>query len=353
MKEDWLQKRAIAQVEEAKRKLGDELLILAHHYQRDEVVRWADFRGDSLELSRRAAATHARYIVFCGVRFMAETAAILAQPAQQVFTPRPDAGCFLADQARIEQVQSAWKALTRGIDASRGLVPITYVNSDAEIKAFVGQHGGAMCTSANAGKVLAWALRKYPRVLFLPDQHLGHNAAYQEGIVDKEILFWDPRFPPSDIGPFHRARLILWRGACNVHVRFLPTDVQHVREKYPEVKVIVHPECREDVVSLADEMGSTSYIIRAIRESPPGSVWAVGTEEHLVARLRAENPEKKILSLKDPPPYCIGMSLTRATDLAHVLTSLVKGRETGVVKVPEKVAAPAHVALNRMLEITG
>ena len=353
MKEDQSQEKAVVQIEEAKRKLGDELLILAHHYQRDEVVRWADFRGDSLELSRRAAATQARYIVFCGVQFMAETAAILAQPDQQVLSPKPEAGCFLADQAKIDQVQSAWEALARGIDVSRSLVPITYVNSDAEIKGFVGQHGGAMCTSANAGKVLGWALRKYPHVLFLPDQHLGRNAARQLGIIDKEIALWDPRFPPADIKPFHRARLILWRGACNVHVRFLPTDVQLIREEYPHVKVIVHPECREDVVSLADEIGSTSYIVQAITESPPGSVWAVGTEEHLVARLRAENPDKKVLSLKEPPPYCIGMSLTRVTDLARVLTGLLNKEKVGVVKVPEKVAASARVALNRMLEITG
>jgi len=353
MKEDWLQKRAIAQVEEAKRKLGDELLILAHHYQRDEVVAWADFRGDSLELSRRAAATQARYIVFCGVRFMAETAAILAQPAQQVLTPRLDAGCFLADQARIDQVQSAWEALVQGSDGPRSLVPITYVNSDAEIKGFVGRHGGATCTSANAGKVLAWGLGKYPHVLFLPDQHLGYNAAQQLGITDREIAFWDPRFPPTDLASFRRARLILWRGACNVHVRFLPADVQHVREKYPGVKVIVHPECREDVVGLADEVGSTAYIIRVIRESPPGSVWAVGTEGHLVARLGLENPDKEVFSLKDPPPYCVDMSLTRVTDLARVLTGLLNKEKVGVVKVPEEVAVPARAALNRMLEITG
>jgi len=353
MKEGLLQEKTITQIGKVKRELGDNLLILAHHYQRDEVVAWADFLGDSLELSRRAGTTQARYIVFCGVRFMAETAAILAQPTQMVFSPRPDAGCFLADQARINQVQTAWETLIRGIDTPRDLVPIVYVNSDARIMAFAGKHGGAICTSANAEKVLAWALRKHSHVLFLPDQHLGHSAAQQLGVTDDEIVLWDPRFLPPDITPFRRARLILWRGACNVHTRFLAKDIQHVREKYSEAKVIIHPECREDVAALADEVGSTSSIIQAVRSSSPGSILAVGTEEHLVARLARENPDKKIFSLGYPPSYCVGMSLTHVTDLARVLTSLLSEEQAGLVEVPVETAAPARVALDRMLEITG
>ena len=344
-----LETQAVAQIKAAKKQLGDDLVIFAHHYQRDEVVRWADSRGDSLELSRRAAAAQARYIVFCGVKFMAETAAILARPGQEVFTPRSDAGCFLADQAQIVQVESAWAALTH---ISSNMVPITYVNSDAQIKEFVGRHGGAICTSANAGDVLAWAFRHYQRVLFLPDQHLGHNTARRLGIPEDDIAVWDPRFPPTDLAPFRHARLILWRGACNVHVRFLPTDVERVRADHPGVKVIVHPECREDVVSCADAAGSTSFIIRTIEEAPPGSAWAVGTEEHLVARLRAEHPDKRVFSLKSPPPYCVGMSLTRAPDLARVLTGIVNGEKAGLVTVPAETAAAARAALDRMLEIT-
>ncbi len=348
-----LEMQAVAQIEAAKKQLGDDLVIFAHHYQRDEVVAWADSRGDSLELSRRAAATQARYIVFCGVRFMAETAAVLARPGQHVFTPRPDAGCILADQARIAQVEAAWAALT---PPPGDMVPITYVNSDAQIKGFVGRHGGATCTSANAHDVLTWAFRHYQRVLFLPDQHLGYNTAHRLEVPDDDIAVWDPRFPPTDLARFQRARLILWRGACNVHVRFLPADVQQIRDRYPTARVIVHPECREDVVALADAVGSTSYIIRTISEAPSGSVWAVGTEEHLVARLRAENPDKKVLSLREPPPYCVNMSLTRVTDLARVLTAIVSGDKTGdktgIVEVPAETAAAARAALDRMLEIT-
>ena len=344
-----LEMQAVAQIEAAKKQLGDDLVIFAHHYQRDEVVRWADARGDSLELSRRAAATQARYIVFCGVRFMAETAAVLARPEQRVSTPRPDAGCFLADQAQIAQVESAWAALTR---STGDIVPITYVNSDVQIKGFVGRHGGAICTSANANDVLTWAFRHYQRVLFLPDQHLGYNTAHQLGVPDGDIAVWDPRFSPTDLARYKQARLILWRGACNVHMRFLPTDVQRIRTEYPGAMVIVHPECRADVVAIADAVGSTSYIIRTIREAPSGSTWAVGTEEHLVARLRAENRDKKVLSLKEPPPYCVGMSLTRVTDLARVLTAIVSGDKTGIVEVPAETAAAARAALERMLEIT-
>lgn len=343
----------LSQIAEAKRRLGDELVILAHHYQRDEIVDQAHFRGDSLELSRRAAQANARYIVFCGVHFMAETAAILARPGQRVLIPREDAGCYLAHSVDSVQLRDAWERLGQMMDVDREVLPVTYVNSSAEVKAFVGERGGACCTSSSAEQVLRWALERRPRVIFLPDQYLGRNTARRLGISQEEIAVWDPHRPPDDLTSFRRARLILWRGACNVHVRFLPEDVHRVRKQHPGVRVVVHPECREEVVKLADEVGSTSYIIRVVTESPPGTVWAVGTEQRLVARLAKENPDKTVFSLADPPPYCSYMSLTRLSDLARVLSGLLRGEEPGLVEVPEKIAAPAREALARMLEAAG
>jgi quinolinate synthase len=340
----------IEEIEATKRRLGDELLILAHHYQRDEIVKVADFRGDSLELARRAAASSAHWITFCGVHFMAETAAILARPGQQVLIPRADAGCFLAHSVDRVQLLDAWERLSQAIDVERELLPVAYVNTSAEVKAFVGERGGACCTSSSAGKVLAWALARAPKVFFLPDQHLGRNTAHALGIGDAEIALWDPNYPPEDLSQFRRARVILWRGACNVHVRFLPEDVTRVRKEHPGVRVVVHPECRPEVVRLADEVGSTSHIIRVVEGSPPGAGWAVGTEHRLVARLAKENPDKKVVSLGDPPPYCAYMSLIRLPDLARVLSGLLSGEEPGLVEVPEEVAGPARAALDRMWE---
>ena len=339
-----------AEIEEAKRKLGEDLLILAHHYQRDEIVELADFRGDSLELSRRAADSDARWIVFCGVRFMAETAAILARPGQRVLIPREDAGCFLAHSVDPVQLRDAWERFSGVMDVERELLPVAYVNTSAEVKAFVGARGGACCTSSSAGKVLAWALERSPRVFFLPDQYLGRNTAAALGIPEKEIALWDPHHPPEDLSQFKKARLILWRGACNVHVRFLPQDVARVRKEHPGVKVVVNPECRPEVAALAEEVGSTAHIIRVVENSPPGSGWAVGTEQRLVARLAAENPDKKVFSLGDPPPYCSYMSLTRLADLTEMLTGLLSGGERGLVEVPEEVRAGARSALDRMWE---
>ena len=342
-----------ARVREAKEKLGNRLLILAHHYQRDEIAEVADFRGDSLELARRAAQAAAQYIVFCGVHFMAETAAILARPGQRVLVPREDAGCFLAHSVDRAQLLDAWDRLSAVMDVERELLPVAYVNTTAEVKAFVGAHGGACCTSSSAKAVLSWAIKRSPRVFFIPDQYLGRNTAHLLGIPEEEIALWDPHHPPEDLTPFKRKRLILWRGACNVHVRFLPEDVERVRREHPRVRVIVHPECRPEVVKLADEAGSTSYIVRKVTESPPGTVWAVGTEQRLVARLAKENPDKTVFSLADPPPYCSYMSLTRLSDLARVLSGLLKGEEPGRVEVPGEIANPAREALERMLEAVG
>jgi quinolinate synthase len=312
----------------------------------------ADYSGDSLQLSQEAARTDAHYIVFCGVQFMAETAAILAKPEQTVLSPWPYAGCFLADQASQDQVELAWQELSRLFPGKNSLVPITYVNSSSTIKAFVGRHGGAICTSSNAGKVIDWALQRYEHLLFLPDQHLGRNTAHSMGISDKDIEMWDPRFPPADMNRFADAKLILWRGACNVHMRFLPQDVHRIRETYRKARIIVHPECRESVVEIADEAGSTAKIVRAIEESSAGSTWAVGTEGHLVSRLRTKHQDKKVLSLSDPPAYCTGMSMTKLPHLACLLTGILENQISGKVELPPDVISPAREAVLRMLDIT-
>jgi quinolinate synthase len=239
------------------------------------------------------------------------------------------------------------------MDVDRELRPVAYVNTSAEVKAFVGERGGACCTSSSAELVLNWALKQHPRVIFLPDQHLGQNTGRRLGIPAREIALWDPRRPRDDLAPLREARLILWQGACTVHVRFLPADVHRVREERPQAKVIVHPECRPEVVALADEVGSTSSIIRKVSASPPGSAWAVGTEQRLVARLAKENPGHEVFSLADPPPYCSYMSLTGLSDLAGLLSRLLSGEEPTPLEVQAEVAVPARKSLLRMMEIVG
>jgi len=337
---------------EARRTLGNALLVLAHHYQRDEIVEVADYRGDSLELSRKAAVSGARWIVFCGVHFMAETAAILAKEGQRVLIPREDAGCFLAHTIDYPTLKELWRRLAEVMDPEREVIPVAYVNTTADVKAFVGEKGGACCTSSSAEAVLRWAFSQRPRVLFVPDQYLGRNTARKLGIPEEEIVVWDPHSPPERMDTFAEARLILWRGTCNVHVRFLPEDVYRVRREHPGVRVVVHPECRPEVVELADDVGSTSYIIKTVSSSPPGSVWAVGTEERLVARLAKENPDKEVFSLAEVPPFCSYMSLTRPADLASILEGLLRGEERNGVEVPPEIREPARRALARMLDIT-
>lgn len=339
-------------VRKARKALGKDLLILAHHYQRDEIVEVADYRGDSLELSRKAAGSEAKWIVFCGVHFMAETAAILARDGQRVLIPREDAGCFLAHSVDYPSLVELWRRLGEVMDPDREIFPVAYVNTTADVKAFVGEKGGACCTSSSAEAVLRWALSRRARVLFVPDQYLGRNTARRLRIPDEEIAVWDPRRPPERMDRFAQARLILWRGACNVHIRFLPEDVWRVREEHPGVRVVVHPECRPEVVELADEVGSTSYIIKAVSSSPPGSSWAVGTEERLVARLARENPDKEVFSLAEVPPFCSYMSLTRPGDLAATLQALLEKEKRNAVEVPPEIRAPAREALERMLEIS-
>jgi quinolinate synthase len=334
-----------ARVAAARAALGERLVILGHHYQRDNVLAFADFRGDSLKLARDATVTGADFIVFCGVHFMAETAAILAQPGQHVLSPDPSAGCYLADTATAEAVQAAWDRL-----AGDSFTPITYVNSSAALKAFCGRHGGIVCTSGNAEQVLRWALAQRPRVLFFPDQHLGRNTARRVGIPLEEMLLWDVHRPP-DAEAIRRAKVVLWPGACNVHQRFRPEHVHAVRQRLPGIRVVVHPECPMEVVELADDAGSTAHIIAVVKAAPPGTRWAIGTEARLVHRLQAQHPGQQIVSLAGVPPFCSTMSQITVAKLAHVLEALAGGDLLHEVTVDAETARWARVALERMLAL--
>jgi len=336
-------------VRELKATLGKRLVILGHHYQRDDVIAFADYRGDSLELARAAARTEAEYIVFCGVHFMAEVAAILAQPGQHVLLPEPRAGCYLAETAALVDGEAAWHCLAQVFaDVETEVTPITYVNSDVNLKAFCGRHGGSVCTSGNAEKILAWALAQRPRVFFFPDQHLGRNTATQMGILPESILLWDVQRPPT-ADEIHRATIILWPGACNVHQRFFAEDIRALRNRWPDVRVIVHPECDQSVVALADASGSTAAIIKQVTAAPAGTRWAIGTETRLVQRLQAEHPEQIIISLSDRPPYCPTMSSVTVPKLCAELEALAAGNLLHAITVAPELAQQARVALERML----
>jgi quinolinate synthase len=338
----------------AKASLGPRLLILGHHYQRDEVMRWADHRGDSFGLSRLAAAnTDAEYVVFCGVHFMAESADILTPGHVQVVLPDLNAGCSMADMADLDAVEEAWTAMADVVDVER-VVPITYMNSSADLKAFVGRHGGAVCTSSNARAVVTWALGRGDKVLFFPDQHLGRNTAYQLGYGPDEMRVWDPR---RDLGGLEdrdvkEARFLLWRGHCSVHQRFKTAHVDDFRAQHPDGIVVVHPECAHEVVEIADQVGSTDFIIRAVDEAPAGSTIAVGTEIHLVQRLAAEHPDRTVVSLDPLVCPCSTMFRIDAPHLAWVLESLVGGEVVNRITVDAETAEWARVALKRMLDIT-
>jgi quinolinate synthase len=338
----------------AKAALGDSVFVLGHHYQRDEVIEFADMTGDSFKLAREAAARpDAPYIVFCGVHFMAESADILTSPSQQVVLPDLAAGCSMADMAAIGQVDDAWDVL-----ADAGLadatVPVTYMNSTAAIKAFTGRHGGTVCTSSNAERALRWAFDKGERVLFLPDQHLGRNTAVQQlGMSLDDCVVYDPHKPGGGVEPeqLRQARMVLWRGHCSVHGRFSPDNVAAVRERVPGVQVIVHPECRNDVVRLADQVGSTETIIRAIDAAPPGSAWAIGTELNLVRRLALRHPEQQIVYLDSTVCFCSTMNRIDLPHLVWALEGLVDGRVVNRIQVDDEVARWARVALDQMLQL--
>jgi quinolinate synthase len=340
----------------AKDTLGSRLLILGHHYQRDEVMDWADARGDSFGLSRLAAESEAEFVVFCGVHFMAESADVLTSSAQHVLLPDLNAGCSMADMADVDSVEEAWDSIASVTDID-SVVPITYMNSSAALKAFVGRHGGAVCTSSNARQILVWALDQHgpaTKVLFFPDQHLGRNTAFQLGYGAESMAVWDPR---RDLGGLDdltvkEARFLLWKGHCSVHQRFRPEHVEAFRARHPDGVVIAHPECSHELVQLADEVGSTDYIIAAVDRAPAGATIAVATEIHLVQRLAAEHPDLTVVSLDPLICPCSTMFRIDAPHLAWVLEELVAGRVVNQITVDGEVAEGARVALQRMLDIS-
>jgi quinolinate synthase len=341
-----------ARIKQVREKLGRRLVILGHHYQRDEVVKFADFRGDSFKLSEWAASRKdAEYIVFCGVHFMAESADILSADHQKVILPDMSAGCSMADMAALDQVETCWEELARITPET--IVPITYMNSTAAIKAFCGRKAGAVCTSSNATAVMRWALERGDKVLFIPDQHLGRNSAHALGYRLEEMVVWDPYEELGGNSPesLKAARFILWKGHCSVHQRFLPHHVAQVRARYPGIRVISHPECRFEVACLSDDVGSTEHIIRRVTQAPPGTMWAIGTEIHLVNRLKKEYADRFIIPLDDCGCLCSTMFRIDASHLLWALESLLEGRVVNQISVPPDVAANARIALNRMLEI--
>ncbi len=335
----------------ARERLGRSVVILGHHYQRDEVIKFADFRGDSLKLSQQAAASSAEFIVFCGVHFMAESADVLRQPHQQVILPDLNAGCSMADMAELGQVELCWEELEEVL--GEPVVPVTYMNSSAAIKAFVGRHGGSVCTSSNAARVFEWAFGQGRRVLFLPDEHLGRNTAYRFGIPLDQMVVWDPHRELGGNTPeaLRRARVILWKGYCSVHQRFTPEQVDAARQADPRVRVIVHPECRFEVVQKADFVGSTEKIIETVRAGEPGSSWAVGTEIHLVNRLAKELPDRRVVSLDPHVCVCTTMFRISPQHLCWALENLVEGQVVNRIAVEEQTRRWARVALERMLEL--
>jgi len=336
-----------------KAELRERLLILGHHYQQEAVYCFADEVGDSLKLARRAAEAHDRpYIVFCGVHFMAESADILTAPHQAVMLPDLRAGCPMADMATAEEVEWGWRELAGVLDVER-LIPVTYVNSSALIKAFVGDRGGSVCTSSNAERVLTWGLAKGERVFFFPDEHLGRNSAHALGIPEDEVALWQRGLPlgGNSAEQLRQAKVILWNGYCTVHMQFTADHVRMWRQKEPAIRIIVHPECRHEVVKLADRYGSTEGIIKAVAESPSGSKWAIGTEINLVNRLSRLHPDKTIHSLSPFQCLCATMYRIKPAYLLWVLDNLAAGRLVNRIVVPPEVAAPARKALDRMLRI--
>jgi quinolinate synthase len=345
-----------ARIAAARQKLGSSTILLGHHYQRDEVIRFADFTGDSYKLSKAAAETDASYIVFCGVHFMAESADVLGREGQQVILPDLNAGCSMADMAEISQVEACWEALER-LGLAGDTIPLTYMNSTAAIKAFCGERGGLVCTSSNARSAFEWAFARGKRILFLPDQHLGRNTGYEMGIPFEEMPVWDPWALQGGqtAAKLASSRVLLWKGHCSVHQRFLPSHVDAVRDKYPGIQVIVHPECRWEVCQKADALGSTERLIALVEKAPEGTSFAIGTEIHLVNRLarRFADQGKKIISLEDHGCLCTTMYRISPQHLAWALENLVEGRVVNRIQVRRNVKQWARVALDRMLDVKG
>jgi quinolinate synthase len=345
-----LVERAIA----ARAKLGDQAMILGHHYQRDEVIDFADIRGDSFKLAQAAANNSgAKYIFFCGVHFMAESADILTTPAQQVILPDLSAGCSMADMASAVQVNDCWAQLEK-LNLSNKTIPITYMNSSAAIKAFTGKNGGAVCTSSNAERAMKWAFEKGEKILFLPDQHLGRNTAVLKlGLSLSDCVIWNPWKSNGGLSEdqIRKAKVILWRGHCSVHGRFSVDNIKDARAKLPDVKILVHPECQHEVVSAADVVGSTEMIIQTIEKAPAGSSWAIGTELNLVQRLANENPDKNVIFLDKTICYCSTMNRIDLPHLVWAMESLVNGKVVNQISVSPEIAKHAKVALERMLAL--
>jgi quinolinate synthase len=348
MQDHFDNKKSIEQILAAKDALGKELVILTHHYQRKEIVDLGDHRGDSFGLSQKAAADKAaRFIVFCGVHFMAESAEILSQPHQTVQIPAVEAGCWMADMADIHIVEKAWGEIT-SIAGKDAVVPIVYMNSDAPLKAFCGRYGGAVCTSSNAPAAFSWGFSEGEKILFFPDQHLGRNTGNQMGIPPEEMIVWDPNEPQGGNTPerIKKAKLILWDGYCLVHTRFRVEHMLNVRERFPEARIVVHPECTQEVVALADAVGSTSFIVKYVENAPPGATIVIGTEINLVNRLALEHPDKTVLDLH----YSLCPNMFKI-NLENLLRALQNIGQVNVVTIPEAIKADARIALDRMLAL--
>jgi quinolinate synthase len=331
-----------------KRELGKQLVILTHHYQRKEIVELGDFVGDSFELSRSAASDRdCRYIVFCGVHFMAESAAILAQPHQVVQIPKVEAGCWMASMAEAHTVKSAWEEIESAVGRD-STMPVVYMNSDAELKAFCGERGGIVCTSSNAPKAVKWAFEQREKILFFPDQHLGRNVGHDLGLAPDQMVVWKPGKPlgGNDPDALKGARIILWDGYCLVHTRFSIDQITKMRAEFPEAKIVVHPECKREVVELSDACGSTSYIVKYVKDAPAGSTIVIGTEINLIDRLALEYPDKKVLDLHHS--LCPNMFKINLRNLLQTLENL---GEMNVVRVSEEIREGAKLALNRMLAL--
>ena len=338
----------------AREALGDTALVLGHHYQRDEVIDFADITGDSFKLAQAAAAkSSAEYIIFCGVHFMAESADILTTADQKVVLPDLAAGCSMADMATSNQVEKCWQELD-SIGVASKTIPVTYMNSSAAIKSFTGEHGGTICTSSNAKKTMEWALTQGEKILFLPDQHLGRNTAVLSlGLTLDDCVLWNPWKPMGGLteNEIKAAKVILWRGHCSVHGRFTKESVDEVRNRLQGVQVLVHPECQHEVVKSADVVGSTEFIINTVEQSPPGSKWAIGTELNLVSRLAKNNPDKQIVFLDKTVCYCSTMNRIDLPHLVWAMESLVSGHLVNQIKVDANVSAYSKIALERMLSL--
>jgi quinolinate synthase len=344
----------VARATAAKNTLGSKVLVLGHHYQRDEVIQFADITGDSFKLAQAAAAqSEAEYIIFCGVHFMAESADILTGAHQKVILPDLAAGCSMADMATAAQVEQCWQDLEK-LGFAAKTVPVTYMNSSAAIKSFTGEHGGTICTSSNAEKTLRWAFEKAEKILFLPDQHLGRNTAVNDlGLTLEDCVVWNPWKPQGGLTEqeIADAKMILWRGHCSVHGRFTKASIDEFRVRIPEINIIVHPECQNEVVSASDYVGSTEKIIKTVSEAAPGTQWAVGTELNLVSRLAAANPDKKVFFLDRTVCYCSTMNRIDLPHLVWALESLVAGKVVNEIKVDSETARYSKMALEQMLAL--